>query len=213
MALEIGAATPAGIPASRAQARQADSPDEPRSERPARRRRLGVAVVAASLLVVVAMAGAVFLLTRDDDGPAGRSGAPRAVSTAELREFASNRQAPVYWIGEARGFTYELTETQGRRVYVRYLPEGSQVGDRRPLHTTVGTYPVPEAYAIALKNARRGGSTRRAAPGGGIAVFSRARPTSVYLAYPGLKYLIEVYDRDPRRARKLALSGRLQRVS
>ena len=47
----------------------------------------------------------------------------------------------------------------------------------------------------------------RAAPGGGLAIWSKKRPTSVYLAYPGSDYLVEVFDPSAERARELVLSG------
>ena len=46
----------------------------------------------------------------------------------------------------------------------------------------------------------------------GIAVYSRARPESVYIAYPGRELQIEVYDPSPRKARQLARSGRVKPV-
>jgi hypothetical protein len=52
----------------------------------------------------------------------------------------------------------------------------------------------------------------RPAPGGGLATWSTERPSSVYLGFPGSNVLVEVYDPSPKRARELALSGRVGRV-
>ena len=42
-------------------------------------------------------------------------------------------------------------------------------------------------------------------PGGGVAFQYKNRPTSVYLAYPGSDYQVEVYDPHAGRAGKLLL--------
>ena len=100
-----------------------------------------------------------------------------------------------------------MTETENGAVYVRYLPGGARVGDHRPLFTTVATYPMPRAYQQTASSAERKGAVWRNAPGGGIAVWSTRRPSSVYLAYPGSDLLVEVFSPAPGRARELALEG------
>ena len=46
----------------------------------------------------------------------------------------------------------------------------------------------------------------------GLAVWSKARPTSVYVAFRGVPSLVEVYAPDAKEARTLALSGRIRTV-
>ena len=46
----------------------------------------------------------------------------------------------------------------------------------------------------------------------GIAVYTRARPESVYIAHPRSELQIEVFDPSPRKARQIALSGRVKPV-
>jgi hypothetical protein len=43
-------------------------------------------------------------------------------------------------------------------------------------------------------------------------VWSRRRPTSVYVAYSGAARLVEVFDPDARRAQELVFSGQLSPV-
>ena len=43
-------------------------------------------------------------------------------------------------------------------------------------------------------------------------MWNLARPTSVYLAFPGVPHLVEVYAPDADEARTLALSGRIRPV-
>jgi hypothetical protein len=138
-------------------------------------------------------------------------GRPAAVSVDELQQFASENGV-VYWAGQTAGTKLELTRTSGGNLFVRYLPEAAPVGDRRPAYTTVGTYPMRGAYELISRATRRPGAQRGAVPGGGLALWYGARATSVYVAFPSVRHLIEVYAPDPREARRLALSGDLARV-
>jgi hypothetical protein len=134
---------------------------------------------------------------------------PVAVSPAALVTFSKALARPIYWAAPARGYTYELTVTSTGDVYVRYLPKGVRIGDKRDAFRVVGTYPYPGALAAleAVPNARR---ARLA--GGGVVVSTAADPKSVHIAYPGLDYQIEVYDPVPGRAREIALSGQIREV-
>jgi len=130
------------------------------------------------------------------------------VSESQLRDFADSAPNPVYWAGPRSGQTYELYRTSDGRVYVRYLPAGVKVGDPRPQFLTVGTYPLPNALAAVKRIGRAPGATMRQLPGGGLAVFSSATP-SVYFAYPGEKYQVEVFTPSPSAARKLVVGGQV----
>ena len=74
----------------------------------------------------------------------------------------------------------------------------------------MGTYPKRGAYGIVKKVADNPGSKLHQLSGGAIAVVSGAKPNSVYVAYPGKDLQIEIYDPSPRRALRLALSGRVR---
>ena len=144
----------------------------------------------------------------DDAPPAPCSGAS-AASESELKSFADSASHPVYWAGAKEGHTYELTRTTNGFVYVRYLPEGTEVGDRRSRFLTIGTYPRPGAFAELQRAAKAKGSVSVKIGDGGLAVFSQTRPTSVYVGYPDAKYQVEVFHPSPDEARRLALSGQV----
>jgi hypothetical protein len=144
----------------------------------------------------------------DDTAPTAGGGAA-ATSESELRSFAESSSHPVYWAGAKGGHTYELTRTTDGRVYVRYLPEGTEVGDPRSRFLTVGTYPRAGAFAELKRAANADGAVSLKVGGGGLAVFSEAKPTSVYLGYPDARYQVEVYHPSPDEARRLALSGQV----
>lgn len=140
--------------------------------------------------------------------PSPGSGAT-AASESELKAFADTVSHPVYWAGPKDGYTYELTQTANGFVYVRYLPEGTKVGDPRSTFLTVGTYPRTGAFAELKRAAKADGAVSLKLERGGLAVFSEARPTSVYFGYPDARYQVEVYHPSADEARRLALSGQV----
>lgn len=182
-------------------------PAESKRSRPSR------ALVVSLLLAVVAMVGvAVFLLVRADKAPQQIDpGVPAAVSSDELASFASSHEAPVYWAGPVPARKLELTTTTGG-TFVRYLPQSAPNGDSRKA-LTIATYPLRDAYATATRRAGGPRMAKRRLPGGGIAVWSQAKPTSIYLAFQHVPQLVEVYAPTRAEARRFALSGRVQPVS
>ena len=135
-----------------------------------------------------------------------------AASVAELEKLPASVGHPVYWAGPRSGFTYELTQTRRGDVYIRYLPAGVAVGDKRPRFLTVGTYPYPSAIATARAAAKRRGAFNRSIAGRGIAYSLPRNRRSIFFAYPRLDYLYEVYDARPLMARRLVLSGRIRPI-
>lgn len=176
--------------------------------------RWGVGRTLRWLFVMVAVAISIVALisSRSRDGRFKlERGVPTEASAGQLRGFATPRR-PVYWAGPSQSGMLEVTRT-AKAVYVRYLPKGVKLGDRAPNYLTIATYSVRNATANLRQAAQAPGAAQAKAPRGGIAVWRKSRPTSVYLAYPGVRYLIEVYDPSPRRARRLALGGKVTRVS
>jgi hypothetical protein len=153
---------------------------------------------------VAAAAAVATSAVRGDDASAD----PATVSQNELVALAASRTAPVYWVGRLTGRELELT-TSADGTFVRYLPAGARAGDDR-LALTVATYPVRGAYATAKARAKGEGMMARETRNGGLAVWNRERPTSVYVAFAGVPQLVEVYAPDAAEARRLALSGRIR---
>ena len=145
-------------------------------------------------------------MSRGDDKPSVPGSGASAASESELKALADSVSHPVYWAGPKEGYTYELTRTTNGLVYVRYLPEGTDVGDPRSQFLTVGTYPRAGAFAELQRAAKAKGAVSLKVGDDGLAVFSQSRPTSVYLGYPDAKYQVEVST--PRRTRLAAWRSR-----
>jgi hypothetical protein len=170
--------------------------------------------VAAAIALALAVGIGAWLILRDEGAPSAPSGDPvsHAVSLSQLRALPAETGHPVYWAGQIAGHAYELTRPTDGNVYIRYLPPGTRVGDRQPVYTAIGTYPRPRALRELRRLSRRSGTVSFPLGGGGIAVYSRDRPSSVYLAFPRVDVQVEVYDPSPRRALRLARSGRVRPV-
>lgn len=169
------------------------------------RLRLG-ALVAVGLAAFVV--GWLAMNRAGDDGVTA-PGKATSASESELKSFAASLPHPVYWAGPKDGYTYELTQTTNGSVYVRYLPKGTEVGDPRSQFVTIGTYPRAQAFAELQRASKAKGAVTVKLERGGIAVFSEARPTSVYFGYPDGRYQVEVYNPSAAEARRLALSGQV----
>ena len=131
-----------------------------------------------------------------------------AASVRRLRMLSAALGHPLYWAGPRAPIRYELTRAPGGHVFVRYLPSGAAVGTSHP-YLTVGTYPIHGAFALTKKLSRDPTAVRVAVGHGGVAFFTRKRPTNVYVAYPGTGTQIEVYDPAPGAARRLVGSNRI----
>lgn len=174
--------------------------------------------IGAVVAIALGAAFVVWLLVRGNDDSSTASPTttaatpsigPVAASLARLHALSAKTGHPTYWVGPRRGQRYELTRTAGDRVFVRYLPAGVAVGNRRADYTIVGTYPTPRALKVLRNLAKQPGEKSAPVPGGGIAVYGISKPTNVYVAYPGSNVQIEVFDPSSTRALLLATSGRV----
>lgn len=138
-------------------------------------------------------------------GRRSRAGTPVAATQRQLLQCAQAHGHSIYWIGAYADFTYELTETANHEIYIRYLPAGALPGDPSHDYTTIGTYPIADAYAMLMARVERGELSSQDISNQGIATWDDERPSSVYLAYPEFPFVIEVYD--PIQAHKIATSG------
>jgi hypothetical protein len=170
--------------------------------------RLGAVIAVALAVGLVA-----WLLVRDgDDDSSNKRATPIATTVSDLRVLDNQSGHPVYWVGPRPGTKYEVTRTGNGNVYIRYLTEGTPIGDERPNYLTVGSYPFKAAYATLRQSSRQKGTKSGRLPGGGIYIVSRERPNSVYVAFPETDLQIEVFSPSASQARQLVTSGELRLV-
>jgi hypothetical protein len=163
-----------------------------------------------------APAVALRLVTSGQIKPVGAPSSIRArsqaVSARQLKKLAVALGHPIYWAGAQANVRYELTRTRTGNVYLRYLPPGVSIGERKPDYLTIGTYPQKRALAILKRTAAKNRVPTMRVGGGGFALVDKKHPTSVYLAYPKLPLQIEIYDPKPGRAEQLVASGQITAI-
>jgi hypothetical protein len=172
--------------------------------------------VTAVVLFATACGFAVWWLmirspTRPATAPQTTTVTAVAVSQDGLETLASLGR-PIYWAGARPGDTYELTQSAGGKVFVRYLPVNVPVGTPK-VYLTIGTYPMANAYAVTRRAAAHPGTTIVPATRGAVAFYRTNLPTNVYMAYPGSDFQVEVFDPTPTEAHELVTSGTIARVA
>ena len=118
------------------------------------------------------------------------------MSVDELQQLPGEVDHAVYWAGERPDTKYELKVDEGGNVFIRYLGSDMEVGSDEGAAFTVGTYPFSDAYGALQELAKKPGAINAATRDGAQVVTNEGNPTSVYIAYPGSDYQIEVYDPD-----------------
>jgi hypothetical protein len=170
--------------------------------------------VAVAVVIVVALI--VWLLARGGGHATNHPQAPRAhvgaMTAAQLHALPGRVGHTVYWAGPRSGHTYEVTWAPKNNVFVRYLTPGAPIGTRSQQYLVVATYPESNAYAQAQQGSRLKGALVLHLGNGGLGVLQPAIPHSVYVAYPGVPVLIEVYAPSPAFARRLVTSGQITPV-
>jgi hypothetical protein len=186
--------------------------------------------IGAVVALALAIAFVVWLVVRGNDNssstantsttPAAKPGktpaAPRetvkAASVSTLRALARASGHPIYWAGPQPKVKYELTQVTDGRIYIRYLPKGVPIRNKHA-YLIVATYPVPNAYKAVRTAAKESGAVTFHTRRGGLAVYNQSATTNVYLAYPGSKYQVEVFDPNPSQARQLVRSGTVRPIA
>jgi len=133
------------------------------------------------------------------------------LTLAALNKQVASIGTPVYWVGSKPGVTYRYIRNPNGNVYLSYLPKGVAVG-ASGLYPTVGTYVMKNAAATTQKAGGQAGAVR-VKVAGAEAFYTKAKPDSIYVAFNGSDYQIEVYDPDATKALAAVKSGQLKAVS
>jgi hypothetical protein len=172
--------------------------------------------VGAAIAIGVVMAVVVWLLLRGGGhAPKPATAARPHVATmtaAQLHALPGEVGHPIYWAGPQRGDIYEVTWAPKGNVFVRYLTPGAPIDTPSQKFLVVATYPESSAYALAQKGSRIKGALVLHLANGGLGVSQAKIPHSVYVAYPGLPVLIEVYAPSPAFVRRLVTSAQITPV-
>ena len=179
------------------------------------RHRPGRAILRPGILIGTALAVTAIAATGCGTGSGSSTETTNpsavAITPAGLRALGVSLQQPIYWVGPSKGTHFEKSSTGDGRILVRYLPASAEIGTSTP-YLTVGTYTVPNAYAAAQRAASKPGAVRINVATSAIAFSTKAHPLNAWIAYPGSRFQIEVFDPKPGRARSLVASGKVARM-
>ena len=187
-----------------------------------RRGRIAAAAVVA-VIVFLAVGAAVWFLDSDESATSTTTSsppqssplpavAPRIVSVALLRQFASASGRPVYWAGARPGARLEYTRKADGATFVRYLTGSAKPGNHDAGYVVVATYAQPDAYKRVSTIASQKHLAVKRIAGGGIAVTRKGRPQNIYVVYPDQPYQVEVYAPTAAEARNLVFAGAIAPV-
>jgi hypothetical protein len=177
-----------------------------------RRRRTVLGGCVSVILVSTALLLAVVGGHDGGSGPSSEAAPPHLVGPRELVEVEESLGYPIYWAGPRRATGLELSLEGDGSAFVRYLPDGVDVGDPRPSFLVVGSYPIADAAAALRRTAKKEGVDVAAGPGASVLVERPSAPGSVYLAYPGTAVEVEVFSPRKGEARRLVESGAIEAV-
>ena len=170
-------------------------------------------VAAVVGLVLAGVIIALLLSGGGDDGEPESSAArgPEEVSVDELQQLPGEVDHAVYWAGERPDTKYELKVDEGETLHpLPRVRHGGRLGRGCGLHGR--TYPFSDAYGALKELAKKPGAINAATRDGAQVVTNEGNPTSVYIAYPGSDYQIEVYDPDAATALRIATSGQIKLI-
>jgi hypothetical protein len=166
------------------------NPEPTRAQTPPTAQTRTVRFRAGAVIALAVAVGLILWLTlRNNDSG---SAAATAVSAAQLQTLASSVGHPIFWLGDKKDNTYELTRKSDGSIIVRYLPLGVEPGAQGQFWS-VATYPFSGAFAAIQRLVQQGGVVRIKLAHGGLAEYDSSNQNNVHAAYPNVDYQIEVF--------------------
>jgi hypothetical protein len=135
---------------------------------------------------------------------------PISQSARQLSSRALAVGQPFYWAGPKKNYHYEFQRlAKNGNIYVRYLPKGVPARGKPGELTIIATYPMVNAYGRLKRGAKGRVVTGKR---GSIVWVQTNDPKSVYIAWKGVPYEVEVYNPNPRKAARIAEDGSVTTV-
>jgi len=176
-----------------------------------------VGIAAIVLVVVIAVALGLYFLLRSDKkgGGHGATGKYKAVSAVVLTSSQIRSESLIiqgeqfFWAGPKRGYQTEFRRTVDGFIYVRYLPNGVHVGQAGDF-LDIATYPFAQAVNGLKNQAKKAHATVVRGRGGSYIYVDPKRPRTVYMAFNGINYQVEIFGQNPIDSVTLAKSGKIR---
>jgi len=117
-----------------------------------------------------------------------------ALTENELIDAVKKLGVDVYWAGPVKGAKYTLAVPAEGQAYVRYLPNGDGLTDTKPNYVVIATYTIADAFTATQAAGNQSNGVTFINNQGAAVYYNKDVPTNVYVAYPNLKYQIEVFS-------------------
>lgn len=135
-------------------------------------------------------------------------GKPIIVTEQELRDYGRDN-GTVYWAGARPDTQYELTRSSAGASFVRYLPDGVEVGSESK-YLTVATYPQERGYELLQESANSSSMSSQKTTSGALVVINAQAPGSTYFSFANANFQVEVFSPTKDESKDLVLDGNIK---
>jgi hypothetical protein len=138
----------------------------------------------------------------------------KAVDATELRNVVVSKKLNVYWVGPEKGFKYVLNAAVTTSISLRYVPEGSTLGDNKVAYREVGTFVSPNAFKVTQQAATLANGVGFVNVDGHAVYYDSRDPKNVYVGLKNADIQVEIFDPRPDQSLAEALmTGRVQKIT
>ena len=172
-------------------------------------------IILAAVVIAIAVGVALFFVlhhsAKHKSKHAVPSIGPYGFTAAKLKQESRHLGTAIYWAGPKAGYTYEFTRNTKGYLYVRYLPNGTQIGIKRANYLIVVTYPFATYFGLKTQ---AGSAAVAGAKHSHSLIFQRPGDRkSVLMAFANAPNdQVEIFDPSPAIAVSTAQSGNVRPV-
>ncbi|MCX6429685.1 MAG: hypothetical protein NTX12_01705 [Actinobacteria bacterium] len=137
----------------------------------------------------------------------------KSVDEAELRRVVSEKKLTVYWVGPEKGFRYVLNAAVTSSISLRYIPEGSSLGDNKVAYREIGTFVSANAFKVTQQAATLENGVGFVNVDGNAVYYDSRDAKNVYIGLKDADIQVEIFDPRPDQSLAEALmQGRVQKI-
>jgi len=137
----------------------------------------------------------------------------KSVDEAELRRVVTAKKLNVYWVGPEKGFRYVLNAAVTSSISLRYIPEGSSLGDNKVAYREIGTFVSANAFKVTQQAATLQNGVGFVNVDGNAVYYDSRDAKNVYIGLKDMDIQVEIFDPRPDQSLAEALmQGRVQKI-
>lgn len=129
----------------------------------------------------------------------------KAVDAQELRNVVVANHLTVYWVGPEKGAKYVLNAAVLSSISLRYLAAGSSLADTTATYREVGTFIVPNAFAVSQKAGTLPNGVGFVNVDGNAVYYDSRDAKNVYIGIKDKDIQVEIFDPKPDQALAAAI--------